>query len=92
MNWKIDFDKKAKDDFLKLDNQIKKRILNFIDTRILKTMNPRTFGSPLRGVLSGLWKYRLGEYRIICKIEDCNLTILIINVAHRKEIYKNIKH
>ena len=88
MNWKIEFDKKASDHFLKLDRSIKQRILKFIDERLLKMKTPRDLGYPLKGTLAGFWKYCVGEYRLICKIEDHQLTILVIDVGHRKNIYK----
>lgn len=88
MNWKIEFDKKAKDEFFDLETAEKKRIIKFIEERLAKTENPRKLGAPLRGHLSGLWKYRIGNYRLICQIEDSVVTILIISVGHRKDVYK----
>ena len=88
MNWKIEFDKKAKNEFLNLDSQAKKRIIKFIDDRLIKSENPRIYGAPLKGHLSGLWKYRVGTYRLICQVEDSILTILVVSVGHRKAIYK----
>ena len=89
MNWKIEFDTKARDEFLRLDTSVKKRIIKFIDTRLLKSANPRKFGSPLKGHLSELWKYRVGDCRLVCKIEDNFLTILLVSIGHRSEIYKS---
>ena len=89
MNWKIDFDSKAKKELLRLDKQLQKRIIKLLD-RVLKMGNPRTTGSALQGSLSGLWRYRVGDYRIICRIEDTHLVVLVISVGHRREVYKRI--
>lgn len=90
MKWTIDFDTKAKKELLKLDKQIQKRIINFLEDRILKKDNPRAVGTPLRGSLSGFWRYRVGDYRIISIIEDNKLHILVISVKHRKKVYKQL--
>lgn len=88
MNWKIEFDAKAKEQLLNLDKQAQKRILSLLEDRILTKDNPRSLGSPLRGKLSNFWKYRVGDYRLICKLEDGLLLLIVISVGHRKEIYK----
>ena len=88
MNWTLEFDKTAKDELFSLDAPAKKRIIKFIEERLLKTKNPRTFGAPLKGKLTGLWKYRVGDYRLVCHIEDNTLTILVVAVGHRKSVYK----
>ena len=90
LKWKIEFDEKAKDQLLSLDKQAQKRIVSFIEDRILTKDNPRLLGSPLRGKLSGFWKYRTGNYRLICKIEDSVLLLTVISIGHRKEVYKKI--
>jgi mRNA interferase RelE/StbE len=89
LNWKIEFDKKAKDELFSLDASAKKRIIKFIEERLLKTENPRSFGAPLKGKLAGLWKYRIGDYRLVCHIEDEVVTILVVSVGHRKSVYKS---
>jgi mRNA interferase RelE/StbE len=86
--WKIEFDEKAKVQLLNLDKQTQKRIVNFLDKRILARSNPRLVGSALRGKLSDCWKYRIGDYRLICKLEDSILLVLVIAVGHRREVYK----
>ena len=88
MIWKIDFDIKAKKELLRLNKKVQKQIINFLD-KILK--NPRATGKALRGNLSGLWRYRVGDYRIICKMEQNEVIILVISVGHRKDVYKNFK-
>lgn len=86
--WKIEFDEKAKVQLLNLDRQTQKRIINFLEKRILARTNPRLVGSALRGKLSTFWKYRVGDYRLLCKLEDSTLLLLVIAVGHRREIYK----
>ncbi|HXH54328.1 MAG TPA: type II toxin-antitoxin system RelE/ParE family toxin [Gammaproteobacteria bacterium] len=88
MIWKIEFDVKAKKELLRLDKQVQKRIIKLLEDRVLKKRNPRATGSALQNTLCGLWRYRVGDYRIICKIEDTNLIVLVITVGHRKDVYK----
>jgi mRNA interferase RelE/StbE len=63
--WQIEFDCEAEDDLKKNDREIQRRILHYLRERIATEKDPRRFGAPLRRELSGLWKYRLGDYRII---------------------------
>lgn len=88
MKWQIDFDSKAEKELLKLDKKAQKRIIKFLEDRILEKGNPRAAGSPLHNNLSGFWRYRVGDYRIICTIEDSKLLVLVISIGHRKSIYK----
>jgi mRNA interferase RelE/StbE len=88
LNWKIDFDSKAKKELLRLDKQFQRRIIRFLEQRIIKSKNPRSTGSALQGTLSGLWRYRVGDYRIICRIEDAHLVVLVISLGHRRDVYK----
>ena len=88
MNWTIEIDEKAKDELLKLDREARKRIIKFIDERLLKLDDPRKLGESLKGNLSGFWRYRVGDYRLICDIEDSKVNILVIGIGHRRNIYK----
>lgn len=87
MTWTIEFDKKSKKEFKKLDRAIQKQIDKFL-FKIKKQNNPFFSGEPLIGNLKSLWRYRVGDYRLICKIEKEILTILVLHVGHRKEVYK----
>ena len=87
MTWKVDFDPRAMKELEKLDKQVQIRIIKFIKQRIELSDDCKNIGLPLKGNLSGLWKYRVGDYRLICKIEHKKLHVLIINVGHRKNIY-----
>jgi mRNA interferase RelE/StbE len=73
----------------KLDPQQSKRILKFLHERVTPLDNPRSIGQALHGSeLGEFWKYRVGDYRLICKIEDNRLLILVLRVGHRREIYR----
>jgi mRNA interferase RelE/StbE len=86
--WQIEFDSEAEDDLGKLDREIQRRIIRYLRERIATENDPRRFGAPLRRELSGLWKYRVGDYRIICRIEGKKLVVYVIRIGHRREIYK----
>ena len=89
MAWKVELSATADRELSKLDPQHRKRILKFLQERIAKLDNPRSLGKPLQGSRLGeFWKYRLGDYRLICKLEDERLLVLVLRVGHRKEIYR----
>jgi len=72
----------------KLDRQAQKAILAYLDQRIAGKEDPRRFGKGLRANLAGLWRYRVGDYRILCQIQDGLLLVLVISVGHRKNVYE----
>ena len=81
------YSKKARKQFKKLDTATQMRIKAL--TQELESLeNPRSKGEALVGNLGGLWRYRVGDYRIICEISDSELLIYAIHIAHRKEVYK----
>ncbi len=88
MNWIIDFDAYALKALEKLDKPVRNRIERFLDD-VEQLDNPRQQGKALNGKYKGLWRYRVGDYRIICDIQDNQLIILVLELGHRKEIYKN---
>ncbi|MDX1920852.1 MAG: type II toxin-antitoxin system RelE/ParE family toxin [Candidatus Caenarcaniphilales bacterium] len=87
MAWKIEYDSHAFTQFKKLDFATQKQIDKYL-RKIEKAQEPRAFGKPLSGQFSGFWRYRVGDYRLICKIEDQKLIIVILEVEHRKKVYK----
>ncbi len=87
MTWKIEFDSDVEKDLKKLGHTAQKRIIKFLKEKITPVQDPRIYGKALCGNLLGLWRYRVGDYRVISKIEDDVFTVLIIKVGHRKEIY-----
>ena len=70
----------------KLDKQVSSRILDYMD-EVSKLKNPRERGKMLVGNLLGFWRYRVGDYRILCRIKDDELVISVVEVGHRREIY-----
>ncbi len=87
MDWKIEIKKSVVKEIKKLKKEVQKRIINFLK-KLEKGENPRSQGKLLRGKKSELWRYRVGDYRIVCKIENKNVTILILLIGHRRDIYK----
>lgn len=88
MKWTIDFSKTAKEELKHLDKPIRERIRNFIK-RLQELPNPRIKGEALMGNLSEFWKYHVGDYRLICRIQDEKLIVVVVKVGHRMEVYKN---
>ena len=88
MTWKIEWDDRARKELRKLDSSVQKEILSYLRLRIMEANNPRVFGQSLSGNKAGLWRYRVGNYRVICKIEDDILVVFVIGVGHRKESYE----
>lgn len=88
MVWQIEFSPKADKNFEKLDRQIKKKITVYLREKIAPLENPRMRGEGLTANKAGLWRYRVGDYRIICQIIDDRLIILVIETGHRSKIYK----
>jgi len=88
MAWKIELSAQVDRELGKLDPQHRKRILKFLRERLAPLDNPRSIGQPLHGSRLGeFWKYRVGDYRLVCKIEDNRLLILIVR-GHRREVYR----
>ncbi|MDD7465567.1 MAG: type II toxin-antitoxin system RelE/ParE family toxin [Actinomycetaceae bacterium] len=90
MAWQIKIDKGVQRALAKLDRQVAKRITLKLG-EISRLDDLRAQGKALSGNLAGLWRYRVGDYRIVCLIEDETLIVLVLDVAHRKEIYKRIR-
>lgn len=89
MAWKIELSAQGDRELGRLDPQQRKRILKFLRDRLASLDNPRGIGQALHGSeLGEFWKYRVGDYRLICKIEDKVLLILVLRVGHRREIYR----
>jgi mRNA interferase RelE/StbE len=89
MTWTIELDRTAKRDLDGLDQQVRRRIFRFLYERIAKLEDPRGIGEALKGSeLGDLWKYRVGDYRIIANIEDSRICIVIVRVGNRREVYR----
>ena len=87
MTWKVNIDRHAIKQLKKLDKPAQKRVTDFLKSKIADCCNPRHTGKPLQGKLAGLWRYRVGDYRIICKLKDSEVTVLVLNIKHRKHVY-----
>ena len=87
MTWDVVIGDKAKKQLSKLDQQAKIRILNFLYQEDISRL-PRFSGKALTGSFKGLWRYRVGDYRIICELRDKELTVLVVDVGHRSDVYK----
>lgn len=88
MAWKIEYAETARRQLSKLDKPIARRILDYMDRRIAPLKDPRSVGKVLHGVLGDLWRYRVGEFRVICEIRDGEMRVLIVRVGNRKDVYR----
>lgn len=86
--YKVVFADKIKKDLKKLDTQTLKALFNWIEKNLQNTTEPRLKGKALTGNKKGYWRYRIGDYRLITRIEDKKLIIIAINFKHRREVYK----
>ena len=88
MAWQIEFLPQAAKELHKLDRTVAARIVRTLEERIAILDEPRTIGSALVGEHAGYWRWRIGDYRVIARIEDERITILVVRVAHRREVYR----
>lgn len=87
--WKIEFSTTAKKQLRNLDRQVAKKILKWLNERLLSGINPRLWGKQLTGSDFGdMWRYRIGDYRVLCIIKNSVVTIEVVSLGHRKEIYR----
>lgn len=88
MSWAYQFDERAFKELRKLGTQAQREIISYLDQRISGEEDPRRFGKGLRADLVGLWRYRVGDYRILCQITDGELLVLVVAVGHRRAVYE----
>lgn len=89
MEWSIKLDPRAKREMEQLDPQVARRIYRFLFERVARLDNPRSIGEALKGsTLGELWKYRVGDYRVIASIEDKLVRILVVRIGNRREVYR----
>ena len=89
MTWRIEFAPGAAKELGKLDPPVSRRILAFLNERVGRLDDPRMLGEALKGGRLGeLWKYRVGDYRVICALDDGVLKILVVRVGNRREAYR----
>ena len=88
MAWTVSFEPRALGELKKLDRSAQRRVVRFFQERIAGSHDPRDFGKALTGDKAGLWRYRIGEYRVVCRIDDEHRAVLVLRVAHRKDVYR----
>lgn len=88
MRWVYKFEARAFKELRKLGPSAQKEIVAYLDEHVAGQENPRLFGKRLTANFSGLWRYRVGDYRMICQLRDHELVVLVIAVGHRKNIYR----
>lgn len=87
MTWSVEIDDRAAKELRSLDGKAQKEILKYLRERIVTKEDPRSFGKALGRELSGLWRYRVGDYRLICMIEGAVFVVIVVRIGHRKEVY-----
>ena len=88
MAWKIELSAMARKQLHALDRPVQKKIVDYLAERIEGCKSPRHFGETLSANRAGLWRYRVGDYRIICEIQDDKVIVLVLTIGHRREVYK----
>jgi len=84
----VQLERRADKDLEKLGSRDRERILRFLHNRLAPSENPRELGEALAGPLSEFWKYRVGDYRLISRIEDRTITIVVVRIGNRREVYR----
>ena len=87
--WTVEFDERARRELRKLDAPIQRQILSYLRSRVAGVENPQRFGKPLRYAMAGLWRYRVGDCRLICRIERDRLVVLVLAVGNRRDVYES---
>jgi mRNA interferase RelE/StbE len=85
--WTIEYTEGARKALRKLDRQVAKRVVDYMDYRVA-VGNPRTLGKALHASLEDYWSYRVGAYRLVCEIRDRTLVVLVVEIGHRSDIYR----
>lgn len=87
MKYKVVFSDRAKKELKKLDKYVASLIIGWLEKNIQNCENPRAHGKGLVENKSGQWRYRVGDYRILCEIKDDEIIVLVLEIGHRREIY-----
>lgn len=88
MMWKLEYSEKAKRQLKKLNKHVAAHITSWLSEHIDGTENPRATGKGLTANRSGVWRYRVGDYRILCELHDNVVTVEVVTIAHRSKVYK----
>lgn len=87
--WRIEYAESVRKSVRKLDRPVQHRIRRFLEERLAQIDDPRSLGTPLQGAaFADLWRYRVGDFRIIARIEDAEIRILVVRIGHRREVYR----
>jgi mRNA interferase RelE/StbE len=86
--WTIEYAETARMQLRKLDKVAARRIVDFMDTRVAPSDDARALGKALKGSLGDLWRYRVGDYRVLCDIQNNVLTVLVLQIGNRREVYR----
>ena len=89
MSWDYRLEESAKRDLRDIGPTAVREILDFLDKRIVGASDPEQFGKPLRSGLKGFWRYRVQDYRIICRLENKILIVVVVAVGHRSSVYED---
>jgi mRNA interferase RelE/StbE len=88
LNWRVELEPRARKDLKALGSVERAAVLRYLRDRISGPEHPRRFGKMLVGDLSGLWRYRVGDTRIVVRIEDSVVTVFVVQVGNRREVYR----
>ena len=88
MGWTIAFIPEALKELKKLDRAVAARLVRTLETRIAMAEDPRRLGAPLKGAHDAYWRWRIGDYRVIARIYDDRILILVVRIGHRRDIYR----
>jgi len=86
--WTVEISDVAERQLRKLDGPVQRRILDWLNDRTEGCKNPRHFGEPLKGDRAGFWRYRIGDYRVLCDIQDEHVVVLVLTIGHRRQVYR----
>ncbi|MFZ9621737.1 MAG: type II toxin-antitoxin system RelE family toxin [Prochlorococcaceae cyanobacterium] len=87
MGWTVELSSGAERQLRKLDPDTARRLGNYLRTLVAETSDPRVRGKALTGPMTGLWRYRVGDYRLVCELIDQRLVVLVVRLGHRSRIY-----
>jgi mRNA interferase RelE/StbE len=87
LGWTVELSSGAERQLRKLDPDTARRLGNYLRTLVAETTDPRVRGKALTGPMTGLWRYRVGDYRLVCELIDQRLVVLVVRLGHRSRIY-----
>jgi mRNA interferase RelE/StbE len=86
--WRIEYNEVAERSILDLDKPVRQRVLAFMRDRVASSSDPKGLAEHLHGELRGLWRFRVGDYRVICDIHKAIEVVEVLEVGHRSRVYK----